>query len=208
MYTPGMAENGYKSLISYKLARIAFTLGWEFVPMYYKRIEDGRQRDQIKQALRSHKQNIVEGSSERSLSSKLKLYDVSKASAMEALEDFEDILRFENLPRWHKADLRLRKLRQVFEDYPNPSNSSNTPLPSVKAVKEVLGGLPHFAKATRGKEGKEGLDAVVNYLVDLLARSGYLLDKQINAVEEKHKTEGGYNENLLRKRLAYKNASK
>lgn len=90
-----MAEAGYKSLISYKLAQIAFDLGWDFVPKYYKRIEDSRQRDQIKQALRSYKQNIVEGSSERSLSSKLKLYDVAKASSMEALEDFEDILRLE-----------------------------------------------------------------------------------------------------------------
>lgn len=79
-----MAEPGYKSLISYKLANIAFILGWEFVPLYYSKYEDGRQRDQIKQALRSDKQNIVEGSSERSLSSKLKLYDVAKSSGMEA----------------------------------------------------------------------------------------------------------------------------
>lgn len=78
-----MAEAGYKQLISYKLARIAFDLGWDFVPKYYSKYEDHRQRDQIKQALRSYKQNIVEGSSERSLSSKLKLYDVAKASAME-----------------------------------------------------------------------------------------------------------------------------
>lgn len=106
-------------------------LGWDFVPKYYSKYEDSRQRDQIKQALRSHKQNIVEGSSERSLSSKLKLYDVAKASGMEALEE-----------------------------------------------------------------------AVVNYLIDLLKRGGYLLDKQINAVEEKHRTEGGYRENLLKKRLA------
>lgn len=87
-----MAEAGYKNLISYKLAQIAFALGWDFVPKYYKRIEDSRQRDQIKQALRSHKQNIVEGSSGRSLSSKLKLYDVSKASGMEALDVLENVL--------------------------------------------------------------------------------------------------------------------
>lgn len=190
-----MAENGYKSLISYKLARISFDLGWDFVPKYYNRIEDSRQRDQIKQALRSHKQNIVEGSSERSLSLKLKLYDVSKASGMEALEDFEDILRFERLARWSKDDSRLRKLRQIFEGYPSyPSNSSTPPFPSVKAVTEALGGI----------EGKEGLEATVNYLIDLLTRSGYLMDKQINAVEEKHTKEGGYRENLLRKRLVYK----
>lgn len=193
-----MAEAGYKELISYKLARIAFDLGWDFVPTYYRRIEDSRQRDQIKQALRSHKQNIVEGSSERSLSSKLKLYDVAKASGMEALEDFEDILRLEGLPRWNKDDPRLRKPRQIFEGYPSyPSNPSIPSRPSVKAVLEVLGGLG----------GKEGIEAIVNYMVDLLIRSGYLLDRQINAVEQKHQIEGGYNENLLKKRLGYKRSS-
>lgn len=192
-----MAEAGYKNLISYKLAQIAFDLGWDFVPIYYPKIEDSRQRDQIKQALRSYKQNIVEGSSERSLSSKLKLYDVAKASSMEALEDFEDILRREQLALWGKDDSKFKKLRQTFEGYPysNPPNSSVPPFPSVIAVKEVLGGLGV----------KEGLEAVINYLIDLIKRGGYLLDKQINAIEEKHKTEGGYNENLLKKRLAYKN---
>src|SRR3989344_2336631 len=189
-----MAEAGYKSLISYKLAQIAFDLGWDFVPQYYKKFEDSRQRDQIKQALRSHKQNIVEGSSERSLSAKLKLYDVAKSSGAEALEDFEDILRLEGLSRWSKDDSRIKKLRQAFEGYPHPSHSSTPSRPSVKAVVEELGGL----------EGKEGLEVVVNYLIDLLIRSGYLLDKQINAVEEKHQRDGGYNERLLRKRLEYR----
>ncbi len=189
-----MAEGGYKSLISYKLAQIAFDLGWDFVPKYYKRIEDSRQRDQIKQALRSHKQNIVEGSSERSISRKLNLYDVSKSSGMEALEDFEDILRREGLRRWHKDDLRLKKLHSVFEysNPPIPSAPSNPP--SISKVLEVLGGI----------DGKEGLEAILNYLIDLLIRSGYLLDRQMNALEEKHRREGGYNENLLKKRLDYK----
>jgi len=189
-----MAEAGYKKLISYKLAQIAFDLGWDFVPKYYSKYEDHRQRDQIKQALRSHKQNIVEGSAERSLSRKLSLYDVSKSSGMEALEDFEDILRREGLPRWDKDDPRLKKLRQTFEGYPNPSNPSNSSTPSSYRVSEVLGGL----------EGKEGTEAIVNYLVDLLTRSGYLLDRQMNALEEKHTKEGGYNENLLKRRLDYR----
>src|SRR3989344_6989960 len=189
-----MAEAGYKQLISYKLAQIAFDLGWDFVPKYYSKIEDHRQRDQIKQALRSHKQNIVEGSSERSISRKLNLYDVAKSSGMEAREDFEDILRHERQYRWNKDDPRLKKLKQVFEAYPRPSNSSISPIPSVLKVYEVLGGV----------EEREGLKAVVNYLVDLLIRSGYLLDKQMNSLEEKHRKEGGYNENLLRRRLDYR----
>lgn len=112
---------------------------------------------------------------------------------MEALEDFEDILRMENLSRWDKDNPLLRKLHQVFEGCPHP-NPSNPPTPSYSSVLEVLGGL----------EGQEGLEAVVNYLIDLLIRGGYLLDKQINAVEEKHRIEGGYRENLLKKRLTYK----
>lgn len=189
-----MAEGGYKQLVSYKLAQIAFDLGWDVVPRYYAKYEDHRQRDQIKQALRSHKQNIVEGSSERSISRKLNLYDVAKSSGMEALEDFEDILRFEGLPRWNRYDRRLGKLRQVFESYPNPSIPPVSSRPSVVSVSGVLGGL----------EGREGLEAVANYLVDLLTRSGYLLDRQMNALEEKHAKEGGYNEMLLKRRLDYR----
>ena len=189
-----MAEAGYKSLISYKLAQIAFDLGWDFVPRYYHKYEDHRQRDQIKQALRSLKQNIVEGSSERSLSSKLKLYDVAKSSGVEAREDFDDILRHERLPQWKKDDPRIRKLRQVFEGYPYSSNASTPPAPSVAVVYRVLGGI----------EGREGIEAVVNYEIDLLIRSGYLLDKQMNALEEKHAREGGYREKLLKKRLEYR----
>lgn len=189
-----MAGGGYKQLISYKLAQIAFDLGWDFVPLYYKKYEDHRQRDQIKQALRSLKQNIVEGSSERSLSRKLNLYDVAKSSGMEALEDFEDISRHRGLSLWGKQDPRLRKLQAVFE-YSSPSNP---PTPSCLAV----------GKALEGLEGKEKLEAVTNYMIDLLKRCGYLLDKQMNALEDKHTKEGGYNENLLKRRLEYKKSKR
>ncbi len=184
-------------MLSYKLANIAFLLGWEFVPLYYSKYEDHRQRDQIKQALRSNKQNIVEGSSERSLSSKLTLYDVAKASGMEALEDFEDILALERLPRWDKNDPRFRKLQSAIEGY--PINPSNPPLPSNPSLKLVWATLG----VKEGLGGKDGLEGAVNYLIDVLTRGGYLLDKQINAVEQKHEREGGYRENLLKRRLAY-----
>lgn len=198
-----MAEAGYKKLITYKLSQIAFDLGWDFVPQYFDKIEDHRQRDQIKQALRSLKQNIVEGCSERSLSSKLKLYDVAKSSGMEALEDFEDILRLEGLTKWNRYDFRLAKLRSVFEGYPSfPSNSSIPPCPSVANVVAALG-IKSNRRIRRGEKQIE-VEIVANYMIDLLTRGGYLMDKQINAVEEKHQREGGYNENLLKKRLEYR----
>lgn len=101
-------------------------------------------------------------------------------------------MKLEKLAKWRKEDYRLKKLRQLFESYPNPTTP---PPPSISLLKKEL-------------EGKEGLEAIVNYLIDLLIRSGYMLDKQINALEIKHQTEGGYNENLLRKRLDYRKKTK
>ena len=130
----------------------------------------------------------MEGSSERSLSTKLKLYDVAKASGMEAREDFEDILRRMGLTRWSKDDPRLARLRQTFES--TPPTSFLLPSISLWVRKEL--------------EGREGLEEIVNYELDLLIRCGYLLDQQIRAVEKKHMEEGGYSEKLLKKRLEYR----
>lgn len=207
---------GYKKLLSYQLARVIFDLTWEFVPEFYFRIEDSRQRDQMKQAARSLKQNIVEGSEERSLSSKLKLLDVARSSLGELLEDYEDIQRYQNLPRWNKNDSRLVKLREVIEGYcpsgPSPSGTSGSPGSSSKATVGVI--LQAMGiRGTRGtrrtrweekKERPEELEIVVNYLIDLLVRCGYLLDRQLDAVERKHQLEGGYTEKLHRKRREYR----
>jgi len=191
-----MAEPGYKTLASYQVTKVAFELGWDFTPILYPKYEDSRQRDQIKQALRSYKQNIVEGSAQQSLSGKLKLYDVAKASGMEAREDFEDAMSQRGISKWAKDDLRLKKLRGIFEY--NPSNSSHPPFPSCEAV------LKAMEKEKKEIDGLEGQEIILNYLLDLMIRSGYLLDMQIRAVEYKHQTEGGYNEKLLKKRLQYR----
>lgn len=198
-----MNEPGYKKLLTYKLARIAFDLGWDFTPLYYNLLEDHRQRDQIHQSLRSLKQNIVEGSSERSLSTKLKLYDVAKSSGMEAKEDFEDILRLERLSKWNKLDQRLSKLRKIFENY--PPAASDPPNPPISSVNSVLGTLTEGGtRWIRRGEKQYEVEIICNYMVDLLTRCGYLLDRQMNAVEDKHMKEGGYSENLLKKRLDFK----
>jgi four helix bundle suffix protein len=190
----------YKNLITYRLSKIAFILTWEFVPIYYYRIEDARQRDQMKQAARSDKQNIVEGAEERSISSKLILYCVARASASELLEDYEDILDMERLPKWDKADPRLVKLHHAME-FSGPSGPSGAPLPSCPSVLEVISGIRRTGGA---KWTRYEIEILVNYIIDVLIRGNYLLDQQINAVEKKHQMEGGYRENLLKKRIEYR----
>ena len=203
---------GYKKLISYQLARIVFDLTWEFVPEYYFKIEDSRQRDQMKQAARSLKQNIVEGSEERSLSSKLKLLDVARSSLGELLEDYEDIQRHRNLPRWDKNDSRLVKLHAVIEVYffsgisaPDTSGSPGSFKVTVAAVLQAVGIRgTRGTRRTRWENRREELETVVNYLIDLRVRCGYLLDRQLDAVERKHQLEGGYTEKLHRERREHR----
>lgn len=78
---------------------------------------------------------------------------------MEAREDFEDILRRMGVSRWNKDDIRLTKLRVIFESSPSPSVS----FPSISLwVRDQMKG--------EGKEGREGLVEIVNYELDLLIR--------------------------------------
>jgi len=44
----------------------------------------------------------------------------------------------------------------------------------------------------------------LNYLIDLITRTNYLLDKQRRSLEEKFIKEGGYSEKLLQRRLNYR----
>lgn len=77
-----------------------------------------RQRDQVTQAARSGKQNIVEGYSVESLESYIKLLGVARGSIFELLEDYNDFLRQNNLRIWNKNEPKMRELRPQFPCLP------------------------------------------------------------------------------------------
>ena len=54
----------------------------------------------------------------------------------------------------------------------------------------------------RVKRVKRETGETVNYLIDLIIRTNYLLDRQKNSLEEKFIKEGGYSEKLFKRRLA------
>ena len=88
-------KGGYESLIVYWLAIDISDL----TAIFCKRFIDKKSRtfDQMIQASRSGKQNIVEGSLENSVESNLKLTGVARASYGELLEDYRDFLRQKGL---------------------------------------------------------------------------------------------------------------
>jgi four helix bundle protein len=86
-------HGGYETLLSYQKARIVY----DGTAWFCERFLDPRSRtvDQMVQAARSGKQNIVEGSqfSGPSKEAELKLLNVARASLEELLEDYRDYLR-------------------------------------------------------------------------------------------------------------------
>ncbi|MDE5957126.1 MAG: four helix bundle suffix domain-containing protein [Muribaculaceae bacterium] len=69
--------------------------------------------DQMRQAARSCKQNIVEGISDGTVSAEMciKLLGVARGSVRELLEDYADFLRQHDLEIWDKDDPRTKATR-------------------------------------------------------------------------------------------------
>jgi four helix bundle protein len=95
-------HGGYQNLLSYRKAEIVY----DATVYFCSRFLDKRDRtyDQMIQAARSGKQNIVEGSmaSATSKESEIKLTNVARASLEELLIDYRDYLRTRGLAEWTK----------------------------------------------------------------------------------------------------------
>ena len=172
-------RGGYESLVVYWLGVIIGDLTVLFVDRYIP--HNSRTRDQMNQAARSGKQNIVEGSLEPSVESNLKLTGVARASYAELLEDYRDYLRQHTLSIWDKDDPRILQIRREA-DLPYKSYESYT------TYKSYMGEPEGFA----------------NLMITLCFKQGYLLDQLLRAIEKKFITEGGFREKLFRKRIDYR----
>ena len=92
----------YKTLLSYQKAAVVYQLTFRFCERFLKR--NDRTIDQMVQAARSGKQNIVEGSKAATTSKEMeiKLTNVARASLEELLEDYRDFLKVRDVPIWDK----------------------------------------------------------------------------------------------------------
>jgi four helix bundle protein len=106
-------HGGYKNLLSYQKAEIVYDATVHFC----KRFLDKRDRtfDQMIQAARSGKQNILEGSQASGTSKKteIKLTNVARASLEELLEDYHDFLRTHSMDEWGKDHPYTKRLREL-----------------------------------------------------------------------------------------------
>ncbi len=170
-------HGGYQNLLSYKKALIVY----DATVFFCDRFIDKRSRthDQMVQAARSGKQNIVEGSmaSGTSKETEIKLTNVARASQEELLEDYRDFLRTRGFVLWDKNSRAALFVRKLGSD-------KNV---SYETYRTYIESRPP--------------EVVANIIICLIHQTNYLLDQQIRQLEQAFVKEGGLRERMTRARL-------
>ena len=173
---------GHEYLLAYKITVPIYDYTVYFVKQWvdYR----SRTRDQMEQAARSGMANIAEGSKQKSLATYIKLASVARGSLEELLKDYLSFARQNRLDVWakEKCEREIGEIGEIWEIL------KRTP---------TLPALPNFPNLPGNKE------AAVNLMLTLINQENYLLDRLIDSLEAKHEKEGGFSENLLKKRLTY-----
>jgi len=173
-------HGGYQNLLAYQKSLVVFDATIYFCDRFIDR--RSRTHDQMVQAARSGKQNILEGSeaSGTSKEAEIKLTGVAKASQKELLEDYRDFMRNRGIEEWppdHRYAMRLRALNR-------------TPGANYQTFKK---GIEHPDPAI-----------CANVIVGLIKVTTYLLDRQLRRLERDFLNEGGLRERMTRARLAHR----
>lgn len=108
----------YKTLLAYQKAKCVYDITFYFVNRFLDRAHD-RTVDQMQQAARSGKQNIVEGYSDAEGSSQTehKLMTVAKGSLEELKEDYQDYLRTHQLELWSQGHYKYKTCQPLFRKH-------------------------------------------------------------------------------------------
>ncbi len=167
----------YKKLLSYQKSDVIYQITFFFCEHFLRKSD--RTIDQMIQAARSGKQNIIEGSAASNTSAKteIKLINVAKASLKELLEDYEDYLKTRGCPQWQPGSIEFETMRKLGREH----NDADF---FMKIV------------TTRPPE------TIANIAIILLNQADYLLFKQLERLEKDFLESGGFSERMtaLRKK--------
>jgi restriction system protein len=167
---------GYKSLPFYTQSEYIYDFTVEFCKLYID--FKSRTKDQMEQAARSGKQNIAEGYLQKSLEGRIKLLGVARGSLEELLNDYQDFLRQNGLKLWEKDSVEAQAVRRLaynsYKDYKNYKIYIAAP------------------------------ESAANCMLCLINQTNQLLDQKLRWVQEQFVKEGGFRENLFKKRMEYR----
>ena len=174
-------EKNWQELHFYQKTVVLYQLTYVFCQRFLPKYGD-RTVDQMVQAARSGKQNIVEGMADgvTSMELELKLMNVARASLKELREDYEDYLLSRRLPRWQKGHPRYDALlsfcreRNRLEEY-----------------------QPYFDRWTN--------EEMANTALSLCHFTDKMMKSYEEFLEKDFKENGGIRERMTAARLGYRN---
>jgi four helix bundle suffix protein len=171
-------HGGYENLLTFRKARIVYDATVCFCDRFVDKRD--RTRDQMIQAARSGKQNIIEASqaSGTSKESEIKLTNVARASLEELLEDYRDFLRVRGHEQWDKNNEKALYVRRLGARKDGTYETYRTHVET------------------------KSPDVVANILICLIHQTNFLLDRQIRQLERAFLAEGGLRERMTHARLA------
>ena len=174
-------QSNWEDLYFYQKADIVYQMSFAFCNRFIHPYKD-RTRDQIIQAARSCKQNIVEGLADGVTSSEtqMKLLNVARASLKELREDFEDYLKSRHLQYYIAGEERYN----VMLDYCRHHNR----LPDYE---------PFFDKWND--------EQMCNYGLTLCHMIDKMMMSFMKRLEQEFTTEGGIKERMHKARTATAN---
>jgi len=193
----------YKELLSYQKTVIIYDCTFLFCHRFLKNSD--RTIDQMVQAARSGKQNIIEGAKAAVASSEteLKLTNVARASLEELLEDYLDFLRVRKFGMWDKESAQASYVRKL--------SSGKIELPKIAGDdagwNEAGPEVTTFEKLRRVfvcLMEKRSADVCANIMICLIMQANFLLDHQIIQLEEDFVKQGGLRERMYNARASYR----
>jgi four helix bundle suffix protein len=186
---------GYKYLLAYKITIPIYDYTVSFCmrcqsPSYpdFPALSSRRTYDQMVQAARSGSSNIPEGHQQASLEGYIKLTGVNTGSLEELLNDFLAYTRHNKLDVWDK-DRAVREVREVGE------------------VWELIRATPTLPDSPNFPVLPDDPIAAVNLMITLINQALFLQKRLKKALEQKFVSQGGFRDNLFKKRQNYRNNS-
>jgi len=171
----------YRTLLSFQKAEVICDLTFRFAHKFLAKGD--RTADQMIQAARSGKKNLLEGSKAGTASKEMeiKLTSVARASLEELLDDYRDYLRARDLPLWTRDSKEAQYVRRLGRKTP----------PSFEDYREFVETRPAAV--------------VANIAVCLIHQTNYLIDQQLRRLENDFLTQGGLRERMTRMRISARN---
>lgn len=173
-------QTNWKNLWFYQKTVVLYQMTYVFTKRFLPLYGD-RTVDQMVQAARSGKQNIVEGSADgvTSMEMELKLLNVARSSIQELLEDYEDYLPAHRLTKWTPQHPRYDQMLNYCREHNNLEDYE-----------------PFFEKWTD--------EEAANVAITLCR----MVDKMMMTYQQKKEkefiTEGGIRERMTAARLGYR----